>query len=457
MRKSTTEILGLVNVHYLLLYQTALFLCREPVRKTAARENLGGEISNTFTKNLLISSLCGVFWMARDLLEWKFDVANLFHISLVVFSVVLELMTESEYLELQKSGEISKSVKFLSISVVVKTVFGVGSVYLLEEKFHVTGLVVSFVVGSLVYFFLMKNVEIKNRIRIRRLRSFGNTFWFQVQCFLKQILTEAERYIITFSTILSLSDQGVFDIVSSLAALPSRFLFQPIEEAVFQYFSKIRNSGQKHQAKIILETCLQIVTGVAVTMAVFGEKLGAQVLNIYSGDGKLNSGVELLTGWCYYQIFIAVNGISEAYANAFMSQNHVKLHNLVYILSSVAVCITIPLAMSKDFKMVSFVLGNVASMSVRIIWNFYVIGRDNVSFFRIVAPGLVLFFVENLFTVKFWFLVPIVQEKLGFLNSELVELGFGAVVAGILLGSYLVVTLLYNKRRWMPKNMLKTE
>lgn len=58
------------------------------------------------------------------------------------------------------------------------------------------------------------------------------------QSLLKQLLTEGERYILSFSSI-SMHDQGVFDIVNNLGSLFARFLFQPLEEGFYLYFSRV--------------------------------------------------------------------------------------------------------------------------------------------------------------------------------------------------------------------------
>lgn len=54
-----------------------------------------------------------------------------------------------------------------------------------------------------------------------------------------QILTEGERYVMTLLNILSFAEQGVFDVVNNLGSLAARFLFRPIEESAYFYFSQL--------------------------------------------------------------------------------------------------------------------------------------------------------------------------------------------------------------------------
>ena len=39
---------------------------------------------------------------------------------------------------------------------------------------------------------------------------------------MKQLLTEGERYLMTFLNLLTLSQQGIFDVVSNLGSLAAR-------------------------------------------------------------------------------------------------------------------------------------------------------------------------------------------------------------------------------------------
>lgn len=56
---------------------------------------------------------------------------------------------------------------------------------------------------------------------------------------MKQLLTEGERYVMTVFSVLSFYEQGVFDVVNNLGSLAARFLFRPIEESAYFYFSQL--------------------------------------------------------------------------------------------------------------------------------------------------------------------------------------------------------------------------
>ena len=70
------------------------------------------------------------------------------------------------------------------------------------------------------------------------------TWSFFKQSFLKQILTEGERYVMTFLNVLSFGDQGVYDIVNNLGSMVARFVFLPIEESFYIFFAKVLERGR---------------------------------------------------------------------------------------------------------------------------------------------------------------------------------------------------------------------
>lgn len=65
------------------------------------------------------------------------------------------------------------------------------------------------------------------------------TVSFAKQSVVKQVLTEGERYVMTISPVLTFSQQSVYDIVNNLGSLAARFVFRPIEESAYFYFTQM--------------------------------------------------------------------------------------------------------------------------------------------------------------------------------------------------------------------------
>lgn len=68
---------------------------------------------------------------------------------------------------------------------------------------------------------------------------------FFKQSFLKQLLTEGEKYLLSFSSV-SMHDQGIYEVVNNLGSLFARFLFQPLEEGAYLFFSQVRLDPSSH-------------------------------------------------------------------------------------------------------------------------------------------------------------------------------------------------------------------
>ena len=56
----------------------------------------------------------------------------------------------------------------------------------------------------------------------------------------------------TFFSVLTFADQGVYDVINNLGSLAARFIFLPIEESAYLLFSQILERGKlaKEQTKV---------------------------------------------------------------------------------------------------------------------------------------------------------------------------------------------------------------
>lgn len=58
----------------------------------------------------------------------------------------------------------------------------------------------------------------------------------------------------TLFSVLTFSEQGVYDIVNNLGSLAARFLFRPVEESAYFYFSQMvaRDTAVQEQNQVLL-------------------------------------------------------------------------------------------------------------------------------------------------------------------------------------------------------------
>lgn len=78
---------------------------------------------------------------------------------------------------------------------------------------------------------------------------------FAKQSIVKQILTEGEKYVMTISPVLTFSQQSMYDIVNNLGSLAARFVFRPIEESAYFYFTQMirRDAAISKQEQVMLK------------------------------------------------------------------------------------------------------------------------------------------------------------------------------------------------------------
>ncbi|KAL8212391.1 UNVERIFIED_CONTAM: Oligosaccharide translocation protein rft1, partial [Gekko kuhli] len=325
LRYVSKEIIGLVNVRLTLLYSTVVFLAREAFRRAC----LSGSTRRNWTKtfNLLwltvpLGVCWSIFlgWIWLDILEIPDgDAVPHYQFGVIAFglSAVVELLGEPFWVLAQVHLFVKLKVIAESLSVICKCILTVILVVLyprwglyifsLAQLVYTSILVLCYV----AYFmnFLGSPEATKKSFPVTRMKSVLPTLvhneelvnwkearltWsFFKQSFLKQILTEGERYVMTFLNVLNFGDQGMYDIVNNLGSLTARFVFLPIEESFYVYFAKVLERGkdiklQKQDdismAAAVLELLLKLVLLIGLTITVFGYAYSQLALDLYGGS-----------------------------------------------------------------------------------------------------------------------------------------------------------------------------
>ncbi|XP_064422197.1 protein RFT1 homolog [Latimeria chalumnae] len=416
LRYVSKEIIGVVNVRLTLLYTTVVFLAREAFRRACL--SVGTEQNWTQIINLLwLTVPLGAAWSL--LLGWVWlrllevpDPALIPHyeVGVVLFglSAVVELLAEPLWVLAQANMFVRIKVVAESLSIIVKCILTVVLVVLFPQwglyifssaqLMYTSFLVLCYV----LYFvnFLASHEANRGSFPIARVTDLlpkflrgkpainwrlGKLTWsFFKQSFLKQILTEGERYIMTFLNVLNFGDQGVYDIVNNLGSLVARFIFLPIEESFYIFFAKVLDRGkdakqQKQEdvamAAAVLESLLKLVLLIGLTIAVFGYAYSQLALDIYGGSMlSTGSGPSLLRCYCVYVLLLAINGVTECFTFAAMSKEELDRYNFVMLAFSLSfLCISYLLTWWQGS--VGFILANCLNMSLRIIHSIRFIHR----------------------------------------------------------------------------------
>uniref|UniRef100_T2M7Y8 Man(5)GlcNAc(2)-PP-dolichol translocation protein RFT1 n=1 Tax=Hydra vulgaris TaxID=6087 RepID=T2M7Y8_HYDVU len=310
LRYISRELLGLVNVRLLLLYSTIVFLSRESFRKsclskTDSEKTLKGSkmqlvnlIWLSVVAGIILSFLFCFIWII--LLEQpSTQYLKQYHTSCICFacSAIIELTIEPMWIFGQKSGYITSKVILEGIFLIVRSVLSV-IVVILMPKYALYGIAMSYLTASIVYAtlyfcFFFKVIHSKdNSSGFSNIRDiFPNLVAdpfldkdstslvksFFKQSLLKQFLTEGERYVMTLFRVLSFSQQGVYDVINNLGSLAARFIFMPIEESYYVYFSQALERNVKKYPDSVMKQCctslsvvLKFVSLISFIILVFG-------------------------------------------------------------------------------------------------------------------------------------------------------------------------------------------
>merc|ERR1711935_310568 len=248
IRNVGAAFLGLVFVRLELLSTTILFCSRELIRRSVTGEALFRHSVNLTWLFLPIGALIGsIFVSSWIYLETGVDGYSLACV-LIGLSALLQMFEEPVYyLSTRRLSAKNKSLSEAAMLVTRSMLYFACSI---NEptivKFAMCHCVASLVCSTLHWFLWLRELSditigdllpgadeagaFFDRVQLARLKDF-----FLLN-FSKQLLTEGERYVVTFLGLLTLEAQGQWDSITALGALFPRFLFRPLEESFAIHF-----------------------------------------------------------------------------------------------------------------------------------------------------------------------------------------------------------------------------
>ena len=207
-----------------------------------------------------------------------------------------------------------------------------------------------------------------------------------LQSALKYILTQGDSLLIT--GLASLADQGAYALASNYGGLIARMLFQPIEESSRNMFAKLCANAEPSanaegtgetteqrqnlaQASNVLSTILHLYAIISLFASTLGPVLAPLLLSVVAGEKwSTTSASSVLSTYCFYIPFLAINGVTEAFVAAVATNQ--ELHA-----QSVSMGIFFALFAGSAWVFIGqlelggngVVLANIVNMSLRIVWN----------------------------------------------------------------------------------------
>ncbi|XP_029718765.2 protein RFT1 homolog isoform X1 [Aedes albopictus] len=441
VRSVGRDVLGITNVRLLLLESTLLFLSKEAITRAAlsSRHNklctwaqLINQLWITVPICLVLSMPCLYIWLNwLSTVDEQYYVQYRFGCFAIAFACIIELTAEAPIF-------VSQVFCFVKLKVVMDT----GHIFIRSFVFIVLVLLnksitiyafgiaqiisaVTIIVGNYAFFHLyiprlkqyrneMKRVDDKYELRktfgkyyenmedfpfssVREmlpgaLPNSGSTFntdlqklvlSFAKQGILKQVLTEGEKYVMSVSPVLTFSEQATYDVVNNMGSLAARFIFRPIEDSSYFYFTQtiardLKLVDQKrekvNEACQVLSYVCKTVTSIGLVGFVFGQSYAGTLLLLYGGSEFVEGGLpELLLRWhCLAIVLLAMNGITEGYMFATNTSKQIDTYNYYMAFFSVAFLL-LSYQLTNWLGPVGFVLANVCNMSFRISYSLYYI------------------------------------------------------------------------------------
>ncbi|CAF3803158.1 unnamed protein product, partial [Rotaria magnacalcarata] len=241
-------------------------------------------------------------------------------------------------------------------------------------------------------------------------KLFNETKTFFKQGIWMKLLTEGERYIMSIFNLISYKDQAIFDTINNLGSLLPRLIFSTLEESAYTYFQQtlsrtktiqdqhiqgdeMLSASKQHEvikknvspslsaeqqtiklnALTFYNYLLRFVIIISLLVITFGIPYSRIILNFYGGSNLIEgSGPTLLRLYCIYILFLAINGITEAFSQATMPIEQLeKYKNLISIFALFYLGIFYILI--NIIGIYGIIIANCLNMLLRIITNLYYI------------------------------------------------------------------------------------
>ncbi|CAF1450278.1 unnamed protein product [Rotaria sordida] len=425
LREIDINVIGIANVRLQLLYTTILFLSREAFRRTVPKLNDLHSIHHYINliwfiipAGLFIISLIlpfTLFIQTDNAEKYPFYYHACLFYALAAF---IELLSEPFYLlatvtlnyHINIYIEMFASTLGFTIQAILIYNNGESALYYYGFGYIIYS---SLIILSYYIYFLSRKKE--ERIRLFLISSLkdliikpthpytdpklsNETATFFWQGILMKFLTEGERYIMSLFNLISYKEQAIFDIINNLGSLLPRLIFSTLEESAYAYFqqtlSRPKITKDQHMqddqfqqkqlssspseqktiklnALIFCNYLLRFVIIISLLVITFGFPYSRTLLNIYGGTNLIEgSGPGLLRLYCIYILFLAINGITEAFSQATMSIKQLKNYkNLISIFAIIYLGIFYILI--KQIGIYGIIIANCLNMSLRITTNLY--------------------------------------------------------------------------------------
>ncbi|XP_026499662.1 protein RFT1 homolog [Vanessa tameamea] len=433
------EIIGIMNVRLLLLESTILFLSREPFHRACLGQKdefvwhqVMNQIWLSVPLSCLLSFIFVYIWLnilplGHPELVFQYE----FGCWSVALSCILELCSANIVLVTQLFCFVKLKVILDTLHIFVRTVLFLSiivydrSLALIAFSVAQVGSIAVIVLAyySFFYWYIkFKPLYAKGALKVKFLpnnileRLYSNmddfnfttlrdffpkylgsinssfnkklntlTLSFAKQGVVKQVLTEGEKYVMSVSPVMTFTEQATYDVVNNLGSLAARFVFRPIEDSSYFYFTQMvsrdlplckQDQNKIQESCTVLSQVCKIVSSIGLVVLVFGLSYSRTLLTLYGGEVFVASGlpVQLLQSHCLAIVLMAINGITECYTFATMTSAQLNSYNYLMVFFSISFLI-LSYVLTYVLGPVGFIISNCINMFARIVHSIHFISN----------------------------------------------------------------------------------
>ena len=390
----TPDTFGIASVQFELIYATIMFLSREGIRLATLRSGIkqssspsSGKQENAIVKTVNLTWLClpiGIvlsFLLRYIYLRQAVGERADYQVALWLYLLAswIELTAEPGFSLLQNQLLYGYRVSVEAVALTSRTLttfvlvaffdvglIAFGAAQLLCSLFLLLGYSSFAVIGSPAGRVTWRTLlprrlshTKQTRLGLFDVELLSLAFKFTRQSFTKHCLTEADRIVLSFFS--SFYDQGVYALVTNYGSLVSRFLFRPIEETLRVLFSKLNQKKANDDAdgdllespvsacqivdrRLLIADLYQTMLKLQIYIGLLFVCLGFNYSRIFvrivlGGSWVHSSAASILSLYCFYILFLAINGISEAFVHAVATPPQIDSSNRWLVIFAIVNCI----------------------------------------------------------------------------------------------------------------------
>jgi oligosaccharide translocation protein RFT1 len=206
------------------------------------------------------------------------------------------------------------------------------------------------------------------------------------------LLSEGEKLFLFYN--YNKRVQGLYEMTIKLGSIIPRKLFAPLEDICNMEFSRI---GKK-EALILFKYYLKRLIVFSLFFISFFSFYTKDFILLVYGENWIQV-APLLSCFCYYILFLSINGISESLIHGISTVEDMKRTQIIMVVISIFYGVFI--FIFKDFGIEYLIYSNIFNLSMRIIYSFYYIynhfGYFEIGIHPIILIQFLLFWIFHFF------------------------------------------------------------